>query len=94
MFLKPEGKRRRGRPCTRWPDNIEKCLKSIDANRWKTKALYRSRWLNHMFSTFFGGRGTRVVQVSDRGLPCHEFEPNTTEDPPCRAVMHVKSVES
>ncbi|GFX06926.1 hypothetical protein TNCV_1202411 [Trichonephila clavipes] len=32
--------------------------------------------------------------VSDRGLPCHEFEPSTTKDPPCRAAMHVKSVES
>ncbi|GFX92043.1 hypothetical protein TNCV_5005071 [Trichonephila clavipes] len=25
---------------------------------------------------------------------CHEFEPSTTKDPPCRAAMHVKSVES
>ncbi|GFU34305.1 hypothetical protein TNCV_1991041 [Trichonephila clavipes] len=40
------------------------------------------------------GRGSRVVKVSDRGSPCHEFEPNTTKDPLCRAVMHVKSVES
>ncbi|GFY20699.1 hypothetical protein TNCV_1119331 [Trichonephila clavipes] len=32
--------------------------------------------------------------VSDRGLPCHEFEPSTAKDPPCRAAMHVKSVES
>ncbi|GFV66813.1 hypothetical protein TNCV_1780301 [Trichonephila clavipes] len=40
------------------------------------------------------GRGSRVVYVSDRGLPCHEFEPSTTEDPPCRAAMHVKSVKS
>ncbi|GFU87082.1 hypothetical protein TNCV_4879671 [Trichonephila clavipes] len=29
----------------------------------------------------------------DRGLPCHEFEPSTTKDPPCRAATHVKSVE-
>ncbi|GFW11431.1 hypothetical protein TNCV_3809501 [Trichonephila clavipes] len=33
-------------------------------------------------------------KVSDRGLPGHEFDPSTTKDPPCRAVMHVKSVES
>ncbi|GFX58684.1 aspartate--tRNA ligase, mitochondrial, partial [Trichonephila clavipes] len=32
--------------------------------------------------------------VSDRGLPGHEFDPSTTKDPPCRAAMHVKSVES
>ncbi|GFU74634.1 hypothetical protein TNCV_4629051 [Trichonephila clavipes] len=25
---------------------------------------------------------------------CHEFEPSTTKDPPCRGVMHVKSIES
>ncbi|GFS63746.1 RNA-directed DNA polymerase from mobile element jockey [Trichonephila clavipes] len=25
---------------------------------------------------------------------CHEFKPSTTKDPPCRAAMHVKSVES
>ncbi|GFV10324.1 hypothetical protein TNCV_3751911 [Trichonephila clavipes] len=24
-------------------------------------------------------------------MPCHEFEPRTTKDPPCRAAMHVKS---
>ncbi|GFT64917.1 hypothetical protein TNCV_274591 [Trichonephila clavipes] len=34
-----------------------------------------------------------IVHFS-RGLPCHEFEPSTTKDPPCRAAMHVKSVES
>ncbi|GFU55656.1 uncharacterized protein TNCV_1649691 [Trichonephila clavipes] len=28
-----------------------------------------------------GGRGSRVVQVSDRGWPCHAFEPSTTKDP-------------
>ncbi|GFW15155.1 hypothetical protein TNCV_173021 [Trichonephila clavipes] len=35
---------------------------------------------------FLGGRGSRVVLVSDRGLSCHEFEPSTTKDPPCRAA--------
>ncbi|GFS55421.1 hypothetical protein TNCV_1627051 [Trichonephila clavipes] len=39
-------------------------------------------------------RGSRVVKVSDRGWPCYEFEPSTTKDPPCRAAMLVKSVES
>ncbi|GFX33413.1 transposable element Tc1 transposase [Trichonephila clavipes] len=27
-------------------------------------------------------------------LACLEFEPSATKDPPCRAVMHVKSIES
>ncbi|GFU33361.1 uncharacterized protein TNCV_4362011 [Trichonephila clavipes] len=35
-----------------------------------------------------GGRGSRVVWISDRGLPGHEFDPSTTKDPPCRAAMH------
>ncbi|GFV93558.1 hypothetical protein TNCV_1988701 [Trichonephila clavipes] len=41
-----------------------------------------------------GDRSSRVVKVSDRGWPCHEFEPSTTKDPPCREAMHVKSVEN
>ncbi|GFW45611.1 hypothetical protein TNCV_3245491 [Trichonephila clavipes] len=40
------------------------------------------------------GRGRSVVKALYRGLPCHEFEPSTTKDPPCRETMHVKSVES
>ncbi|GFV46204.1 uncharacterized protein TNCV_2390841 [Trichonephila clavipes] len=28
----------------------------------------------------WGGHGSRVVKVSDRGWPCHEFEPITTKD--------------
>ncbi|GFT40608.1 uncharacterized protein TNCV_3007841 [Trichonephila clavipes] len=35
-----------------------------------------------------------VLKASDRGWLCHEFEPSTTKDPPCRAAMHAKSVES
>ncbi|GFV45661.1 uncharacterized protein TNCV_2739371 [Trichonephila clavipes] len=34
-----------------------------------------------------------TTKVSDRGLLCHGFEPCTTKDPPCRAAMHVKSVD-
>ncbi|GFV14318.1 hypothetical protein TNCV_807501 [Trichonephila clavipes] len=30
------------------------------------------------------GCDSRVVKVSDRGWPCHELEPCTTKDPPCR----------
>ncbi|GFU65544.1 hypothetical protein TNCV_634671 [Trichonephila clavipes] len=41
-----------------------------------------------------GGRSSRVAKVSDRGWPCHEFEPSTTKDSPCGGEMHVKSVES
>ncbi|GFT44759.1 hypothetical protein TNCV_2845411 [Trichonephila clavipes] len=33
-------------------------------------------------------------KVSDRGWHSQEFETSTTKDPPCRAEMHVKYVES
>ncbi|GFV09586.1 hypothetical protein TNCV_3159831 [Trichonephila clavipes] len=39
-------------------------------------------------------KSLQEVKVSDRGWPCHEFEPSTTKHPPCRGVMRVKSVES
>ncbi|GFW50149.1 hypothetical protein TNCV_4695671 [Trichonephila clavipes] len=32
--------------------------------------------------SIISGRGSRVVEVSDRGLPCHVFDPSTTKDPP------------
>ncbi|GFX12349.1 hypothetical protein TNCV_63951 [Trichonephila clavipes] len=35
--------------------------------------------------------GFEVAAVAE--FSCHEFEPSTTKDPPCRAAMHVKSVE-
>ncbi|GFX53597.1 hypothetical protein TNCV_2327121 [Trichonephila clavipes] len=40
------------------------------------------------------GRGSLVIKVMDSWLDCHEFEPSTTEDPPDRGSMHIKSVES
>ncbi|GFX17221.1 hypothetical protein TNCV_2857441 [Trichonephila clavipes] len=42
----------------------------------------------------FQGHGSRVVKLSDRGRPYHEFESSTTKDPPCSEAMHVKSIES
>ncbi|GFU37669.1 hypothetical protein TNCV_2480591 [Trichonephila clavipes] len=35
-----------------------------------------------------------VVKVVDSWPAGHEFEPSSAEDPPCRGVMHVASVES
>ncbi|GFU94358.1 hypothetical protein TNCV_1731551 [Trichonephila clavipes] len=37
------------------------------------------------------GHGRRVVKVSDRGWPCHEFEPSTTKDPSCRGTINENS---
>ncbi|GFV32381.1 hypothetical protein TNCV_1676671 [Trichonephila clavipes] len=39
-------------------------------------------------------RSSSVVKVTDSWLACHEFEPSTTDDPPCRGAMSVKSVAS
>ncbi|GFW52798.1 hypothetical protein TNCV_2393771 [Trichonephila clavipes] len=39
------------------------------------------------------GRGSRVVWVSDRGLPCHEFEPSTTKDPPSKGKNQHKEMK-
>ncbi|GFU83547.1 hypothetical protein TNCV_4218071 [Trichonephila clavipes] len=39
------------------------------------------------------GCGSPVVNIQP-WQACHEFDPSTTKDPPCRAAMHVKSVES
>ncbi|GFW72524.1 hypothetical protein TNCV_3797521 [Trichonephila clavipes] len=41
---------------------------------------------------------TLCWEASGQGIgswqACHEFEPSTTKDSPCRASMHVKFVES
>ncbi|GFQ84745.1 hypothetical protein TNCT_88331 [Trichonephila clavata] len=42
--------------------------------------------------TLYRLQGNR--KVTDSWLAYHEFEPITTEDPPCRGTMHVKSVKS
>ncbi|GFX40666.1 hypothetical protein TNCV_1217891 [Trichonephila clavipes] len=38
-----------------------------------------------------GVLGSLVVKVTDWWSVCHEFQPSTAEDPPCRGTMHVKS---
>ncbi|GFW26961.1 phosphatase and actin regulator 2 [Trichonephila clavipes] len=40
------------------------------------------------------GRSNLVVKVTDSWLTCHEFEPCTTEELPCRGAMHIESVKS
>ncbi|GFT59038.1 hypothetical protein TNCV_186311 [Trichonephila clavipes] len=34
------------------------------------------------------------MKVMDSWPACHEFEPCTAEDSPCRRAMHIKSVEA
>ncbi|GFW17285.1 hypothetical protein TNCV_1957561 [Trichonephila clavipes] len=40
------------------------------------------------------GHGSLVVKITDSWPACHDIEPITAEDPPCRGVMQVKSVEN
>ncbi|GFS64185.1 hypothetical protein TNCV_3945381 [Trichonephila clavipes] len=53
------------------------------------------RGLLRMFSPKFLPRAA-VAQCQGIGSlqTRHEFKPNTTKDPPCRATMHFKSVVS
>ncbi|GFT46102.1 hypothetical protein TNCV_2812171 [Trichonephila clavipes] len=37
-----------------------------------------------IFHQKFSGHGCQVVKVTDSRPACHEFEPSTAEDPPCR----------
>ncbi|GFX52054.1 hypothetical protein TNCV_4653831 [Trichonephila clavipes] len=40
------------------------------------------------------GHGNLVVKVTDSWPACHDFEPSTPKDAPCRVAMHFKSAES
>ncbi|GFX38252.1 hypothetical protein TNCV_3838481 [Trichonephila clavipes] len=42
------------------------------------------------FKKLGDGRGSRVVQVSDRRWSCQEFQPSTTKDPPCLAAIDAR----
>ncbi|GFW89979.1 hypothetical protein TNCV_3741651 [Trichonephila clavipes] len=42
--------------------------------------------------TLGSGRRSLVVKITDSWPVCHELEPSTAEEPPCRGAMHVKSV--
>ncbi|GFU30147.1 hypothetical protein TNCV_1784351 [Trichonephila clavipes] len=40
------------------------------------------------------GHGSQVVKVTDSWPVCHELEPSTAEEPPCRGEVNVKPVEA
>ncbi|GFS76485.1 hypothetical protein TNCV_1621061 [Trichonephila clavipes] len=52
----------------------------------RTSSLPNSPLQPSVTSITYGpcGRGSLVVKVTDLRLACHEFEPSTAEDPPCR----------
>jgi hypothetical protein len=43
MIVKPEGKRKKGRPRMRWMDGVEKDLRNLGVN-WNAKAQDRDGW--------------------------------------------------
>jgi hypothetical protein len=44
MITKPEGKRKKGRPRTRWMDGVEKELRNVVVVNWRAKAQERDGW--------------------------------------------------
>jgi hypothetical protein len=44
MLVKPEGKRKKGRPRMRWVDGVKKALRNLGVVNWKSKAQERNGW--------------------------------------------------
>jgi hypothetical protein len=44
MIVKPEGKRKKGRPRMRWIDGVEYDLRSLGVVNWKAKAQEKDGW--------------------------------------------------
>ncbi|GFW93193.1 hypothetical protein TNCV_3333531 [Trichonephila clavipes] len=58
---------------------------------WTSRLDYiRANRGSHMPEIIFK---IRVVKVSDLDMPCHEFKPSTTKDPPCKGATNVNSFE-
>jgi hypothetical protein len=41
---KPRGRRMRGKPCTRWIDNVEDDLRKMGIKRWRLRTADRREW--------------------------------------------------
>jgi hypothetical protein len=44
MIVKPEEKRKKGRPRMRWMDGVETDLRNLGVVNWRTKAQERDGW--------------------------------------------------
>jgi hypothetical protein len=44
FIVKPEGRRTRGRPCSRWADNTDMDIRTIGGRDWKATAANRENW--------------------------------------------------
>ncbi|GFX40702.1 transposable element Tc1 transposase [Trichonephila clavipes] len=69
-------------------------LLSLKIHRIEKDLLWFKSVHAHSLSTGVVGLPYPSGQVIESWQACLKFEPSTTKDPPCRAAMHVKSVES
>jgi hypothetical protein len=44
MFVKPERKRKKGKPRMRWMDDVKKDLRNLDVVNWRAKTQERDGW--------------------------------------------------
>ncbi|GFX52986.1 uncharacterized protein TNCV_3228541 [Trichonephila clavipes] len=82
--------------CRKKGVNTHDVCRSIRKNSWFSNiALSLSSLLNYLRAFGDGPvAGVPGGQGIESWLACLEFEPSATKDPPCRAAMHVKSIES
>jgi hypothetical protein len=43
-IVKPEGRRTRGRPCSRWADNIDMDIRAVGGHNWRAISVNRENW--------------------------------------------------
>jgi hypothetical protein len=44
LWKKPGGRRKRGKPRTRWIDNVEDDLRKMGIKRWRLRSADRREW--------------------------------------------------
>ncbi|GFT58509.1 transposable element Tcb2 transposase [Trichonephila clavipes] len=57
-------------------------LETALQEKWR---LLNSALVDHLIESMLSGSGCLMVKVTDSWLECHDFEPSTAEDPPCRS---------
>ncbi|GFW33152.1 hypothetical protein TNCV_2110801 [Trichonephila clavipes] len=80
-----------GRPKTRPRNNLKLHVYVVVVTN--ATCLTKSDQGPRNSSRLRSGRGSLVVKITDSWSACHELEPSTAKDPPCRGATHVKSVE-
>ncbi|GFW33213.1 endonuclease-reverse transcriptase [Trichonephila clavipes] len=55
-FKNPMGSRTRGRPPTRWIDDVENDLKTLNIKNWQRVAAYRWNWRKRAVEAYYAYR--------------------------------------